>query len=838
MKWNAYFRLSLVVCMLLLGISRWYFSLSNEQLKREWVVRFNDEISLDTIQWPEEIRLASLHQPTHCAVIQSTYTRYDILNVARTIDSTAYVSAARNDSYGLPIYPTGSVILALENDSDPNRIAKQLNCAVEQHLEQLHWISVRIPIGTDYESFKEQCLAIVGVKDVFADEIIVCQSHQTNDPLYNTSWHIAQSTDKDIDANEGWNLLPANSTNLSIAIIEGVGFDTLNADLSGRFIDRYNATNQTTNVYSNATLDKHGTAVAGIPGAICNNAISAAGLGKNKLWLQVIRIGYNTTSSGTFSTSSTYQAAAINRAMSLSTTAAISMSFGSTTYQTAFYTAIQSALTQGRNNKGIPVFASSGNAGLSTWSNYPASYGNVIAIGATTSQDLRSTTSNYGPALTLSAPGSSIATTDITGANGYSTGDNTYFSGTSAAAPVAASVGTLMIVANPTITAAQVKQYLAQSCEKVGGYVYTSNATQNLSTWSNELGYGRVNMRAALQLCLAQNTGIPDIFASGTGVSSSTPTVGTTLTIQATQNTSVASNPATNSTLEYRYSLDAIWSADDVMIGTDASLLGGGIGSEIENITYTIPSGTGSRYILIMADATGQISESNENNNLTVLPITVSTGSTLPDVFITGASISANTATVGQTITINGTQNRNPLASATSYSSLQYRLSPDDVWESTDTYIGSDISTFTSIIGAEAENITYLIPNNPGNRYILLKCDASNTTVESDETNNVIAIPITIAAAAVQEETPNESGLLSEIKLTLFPNPAHEKITPDTYGEPILAGWIYGTDGRINISVDATTLHSSIDVRMLNPGVYLLRLVTAKGEICRRFIKE
>jgi subtilisin family serine protease len=824
--------------MLLLGISRWYFSLSNEQLKREWVVRFNDEISLDTLQWPEEISVVSLHQPTHCAVIQSTLSENAVLNFAHSIDSTAFVSVARKDIHGSPIYPTGSVILALENNSDPNRIAKQLNCAVEQHLEQLQWISVRIPLGTDYESFKEQCLAISGVKDVFADEIIVCQSHQTNDPLYNTSWHIAQSTDKDIDADEGWNLLPVGAANMSIAVIEGVGFDTLNADLSGRFIDRYNATNQTTNVYSNATLDKHGTAVAGIPGAICNNAISAAGLGKNKLWLQVIRIGYNTTSSGTFSTSSSFQASAINRAISLSTTAAISMSFGSTTYQTAFYNAIQSALTQGRSNKGIPVFGSSGNAGLSSWTNYPASYGNVIAVGATTGQDLRSTTSNYGPALTLSAPGSSIATTDITGANGYSTGDNTYFSGTSAAAPVAASVGALMIVANPNLTAAQVKQYLAQSCEKVGGYAYTNNNTQNLSTWSNELGYGRVNMRAALQLCLPQTTGIPDIFASGTSVSSSTPTVGTTLTIQATQNTSLASTAAITSTLEYRYSLDGIWSADDVVIGTDASLLGGGIGSEIENITYTIPSGTGSRYILIMADASGQISESNENNNLTVIPITVSTGSTLPDVFITGASISANTATVGQTITINGTQNRNPLASANSYSSLQYRLSPDAVWESTDTYIGSDISTFTASIGAEAENITYIIPNNPGNRYILLRCDASNTTAESNETNNVVAIPITIVAAAVQEETPNNIGALSEIKLTLFPNPAHEKITLDTHGEPILAGWIYGTDGRIHTTIDAATMHSSADIRMLNPGVYMLRLATAKGDVYRRFIKE
>jgi hypothetical protein len=195
-------------------------------------------------------------------------------------------------------------LIALDLKAAPRKIAQQLHGEIEESLDELHWIKLRIPQNESFESFRLRCLSLAGVNDVFPDEIIVCHAHQTNDPLYNSSWHIAQSNDKDIDADEGWNLLPSDAASKSIALIEGVGFDTLNADLSGRFIDRYNAVNQTTNVYSNATVDKHGTAVAGIPGAIWNNAISAAGLGKNKLWLQVIRIGYNTTASGTFSTSS------------------------------------------------------------------------------------------------------------------------------------------------------------------------------------------------------------------------------------------------------------------------------------------------------------------------------------------------------------------------------------------------------------------------------------------------------------------------------------------------------------------------------------------------------
>jgi len=838
MKWHGSIHYTIFPCIVLLWIAPWFSSVISDHLLREWVVRFDDKLALSNIQWPEHIKLISLHEPTHCAVIQTRLSKRELQELIAPMDESAYLSTARKDEQGSPVYPTGSVVLALDSNIDPRQISRDLNCDVERYLDQLHWLVVRIPNTHDFNSFRDRCLSTRGVQSVFPDEIILCQSHQTNDPLYASSWHIAQANDKDIDADEGWNLIPANAPNKSITLIEGVGFDTLNADLSGRFIDRYNATNQSTNVYSNATVDKHGTAVAGIPGAIYNNAISAAGLGMNKLRLQVIRIGYNTTASGTFSTSSSFQADAINRAMSLSTTAAISMSFGSSTYQSAFYSAIQSALTQGRANKGIPVFASSGNGGLSSWTNYPASYGNVIAVGATTSQDLRSTSSNYGPSLTLSAPGSSIATTDITGANGYSTGDNTFFSGTSAAAPVAAAIGALMIVTNPEITSAQVKQYLAQSCEKVGGYSYTANAGQNLSTWSTQLGYGRVNMRAALQLCLPQTPSTPDVFATNAGSSSLTPTVGTSITIQATQTISTSSGATSAATLEYRYSLDATWSADDIVIGTDISQLGGGIASENESITYTIPSGSGTRYILIMADATSQITESNENNNLISLPITVSAGTALPDIFLTGATVSSSTVAVGQSITINAIQNRNPQATATSYSSLQYRLSPDAIWENTDTYIGSDVSTFTTTIGSEVENITYTIPNTPGNRFVLLRCDASNTTAEANENNNVVAIPITIIPAATEEMNEEHSENTHAAKWNIYPNPAHDRIFIHEQPDGIEVGHILSADGKICRELSKENIAVGIDINTLEPGTYVLLLISGDHLHSRQFIKE
>lgn len=103
--------------------------------------------------------------------------------ILEPLDRTYFLSAGRKDVGGSSIYPTGSVILALDQEIDATQVAQLLRCDIEHHYEQLHWITVRIPQGEHFDSFRNRCLSTVGVKDVFSDEIIVCQAHQTNDPL-------------------------------------------------------------------------------------------------------------------------------------------------------------------------------------------------------------------------------------------------------------------------------------------------------------------------------------------------------------------------------------------------------------------------------------------------------------------------------------------------------------------------------------------------------------------------------------------------------------------------------------------------------------------------------
>ena len=400
-----------------------------------------------------------------------------------------------------------------------------------------------------------------------------------------------------------------------------------------------------------------------------------------------------------------------------------------------------------------------------------------------------------------------------------------------------------MIVMNNQLTETQVKQYLAQSCEKVGGYSYANNSTYTYSTWSNELGYGRVNMQAALQLASSASVVARDISLAATSVSSTTPQVGQTITINCTQQVSPATGSALSPVVEYRYSNDASWSVDDVVIGTDISALGNGIASEAESITYTIPTGSGTKYILLRADVQSTVAESNETNNSATLTITLpSNPSTLPDLTVANATCSSSSATVGQLVTISCLQTTNT-ASLPISPLVQYRLSTDAVWSSTDVSIGYDVSNLNSSVLSESENITYTIPNQTGTRYILIKADVGSTIAESNENNNVVAIPITIAAAMIADDSMSELKSAEEHQtssIRIFPNPATDRIWIESSHFDWKYVKVFSADGQLRITSERSQLRTldELNFQQLTNGVYFVQFSDGIKTIAHRLVIE
>jgi hypothetical protein len=135
---------------------------------------------------------------------------------------------------------------------------------------------------------------------------------------------------------------------------------------------------------------------------------------------------------------------------------------------------------------------------------YPANLSETIAVGAATNFDRRSDYSQWGPEIDVvcqSNGGSlGITTTDVTGSNGYSTGDYTSgFGGTSSAAPLCSGIAALALSADPTLTADQVRSLMQSNTRKIGFVPYTAG-------WNPTYGYGAVNGSEVIAAAAAEGS--------------------------------------------------------------------------------------------------------------------------------------------------------------------------------------------------------------------------------------------------------------------------------------------------------------------------------------------
>ncbi|GHT26144.1 hypothetical protein FACS189430_12600 [Bacteroidia bacterium] len=244
-----------------------------------------------------------------------------------------------------------------------------------------------------------------------------------SDPDWNQQWGLSNvgqyggTNGIDIKACNAWSF--STGSNITVAVIDH-GIELNHPDLVGNIHPQSYDTH--TGTSPSIVRGDHGTACAGIIGAIRNNNNGISGVAPNSQLMSI-------SNSLTLSTPNIQQhlAAGINWAWSNGSDV-ISNSWGHNALQSALITdAINNAVIQGRNGLGCVVVFASGNDNASSVS-YPASLANVIAVGAIspcgqrkspTSCDGENWGSNYGTNLSVVAPGVLIPTTDRQGTNGY-----------------------------------------------------------------------------------------------------------------------------------------------------------------------------------------------------------------------------------------------------------------------------------------------------------------------------------------------------------------------------------------------------------------------------------
>ena len=126
---------------------------------------------------------------------------------------------------------------------------------------------------------------------------------------------------------------------------------------------------------------------------------------------------------------------------------------------------------------GIVVCASSGNSAMRLH-NYPASFAGVICVGATDGGDRRAYFSNWGPHVSVVAPGFNIYSVGQPNASAY-----TDMAGTSMSCPHVTGLVAYMLTFAPDLRPDQIKTYLERNADKVAGK----------TGFSDEYGHGRIN---------------------------------------------------------------------------------------------------------------------------------------------------------------------------------------------------------------------------------------------------------------------------------------------------------------------------------------------------------
>lgn len=320
--------------------------------------------------------------------------------------------------------------------------------------------------------------------------------------LYNDgTFSLSPATnDADIDMELGWDIEQGNQSIIVAVLDSGIKLDhpefsgriwtnpneTLNGidDDNNGYIDDINGWDFANNDNDPSDDHGHGTNVTGIIGANSNNNLGYSGVDWNcKLMIGKI---LNANNSGYYSwwTDAIYYA--VDNGAKV-----INMSVGGSGFSSSMKDAIDYAY-----DNGVTVVACMMNENNDT-TFYPAGYQNTIAVGATNPNDERSAPffwsptsgSSYGNHIDVVAPGNYIYGLNYQSNTNY----NSYWGGTSQAAPLVTGLSSLLLAQDIDKTPDDIRSIIRNTAEDQIG-----NVSEDILGFDIYYGYGRVNAYQAL----------------------------------------------------------------------------------------------------------------------------------------------------------------------------------------------------------------------------------------------------------------------------------------------------------------------------------------------------
>ena len=194
----------------------------------------------------------------------------------------------------------------------------------------------------------------------------------------------------------------------------------------------------------------------------------------------------------------------------------------------------QAAITEAVG-RGALVVVAAGNSGSNVTGSSPANCTGVVAVGSTDKLGKRSSFSNYGSGVTISAPGSAIISTLNAGTQGPGAEAYAVYDGTSMATPHVAGVAALALGVDPTLTVSALRTILTGTATP-----FASDASA-LGCPTVHCGAGIVNAAAVVAAAVPTPTASPT--AAPTAAPTASPTAAPTATPTAVPTASPTASP-------------------------------------------------------------------------------------------------------------------------------------------------------------------------------------------------------------------------------------------------------------------------------------------------------
>ena len=421
-------------------------------------------------------------------------------------------------------YPTDQIIIQYKTSFRQNaQVAQEeqlqrLNQTAGVDLQYFREMSgdaqvLHLPARLPIEQVDQICQRLMTLPEVeYAEpDRIVHPAFTPNDPYYSSQWHYYDTYS--IHVPGAWDIT-TGSSNIVVAVIDtGI---LSHGDLNGRTVPGYDFISDTCVANDGGGRDNdpsdpgdwivdgdcsgeeadnsswHGTHVAGTIGANSNNGLGVAGINWSSKILPIRVLGkgggYDSDIIDAIRWAAGLSVGGVPANQNPAKVLNLSLSgLGSCT------TSVQSAITDAYQ-AGAVIVVAAGNDASSESNYYPANCSNVITVAATNKAGNRSSYSNYGSVVEISAPGGDstyggVYSTSNTGSKGPIGDSYAYKMGTSMAAPHVSGVVSLMLSRNPLLSPAEVLSILQNTAQP-----FPSGSNCNTS----QCGSGIVNAAGAV----------------------------------------------------------------------------------------------------------------------------------------------------------------------------------------------------------------------------------------------------------------------------------------------------------------------------------------------------